>query len=97
MTQKINPTSNNIVVKMNSVETVSESGIVLAVMYETKSDTATVVEVGPGRKTEEGVVVPVDLKVGDVVVFKQFSGQTVKVQGEELIILKEEDVIAVME
>lgn len=97
MPQKINPTNNNIVVKMDSVETVSKSGIVLPNLHDAKADTATVLEVGPGRKTEDGILIPVDLKVGDVIVFKQFAGQTVKVGGDEFVILKEDDVIAVMQ
>ena len=55
-----------------------------------------VVAVGPGKKTEDGKVVPVDLKVGDQVIFGQYGGNTVKVDGDELLILNESEIFGVV-
>ena len=54
------------------------------------------VAVGPGKKTEDGKVVPVDLKVGDQVIFGQYGGNTVKVDGDELLILNESEIFGVV-
>ena len=53
--------------------------------------------VGPGKKTEDGKVLPVDLKVGDKVLFGKYAGQTVKVDGEELLVIREEEILAVIQ
>lgn len=94
---KINPTQNNIVISLNKLEKVSEFGIVLALSEDTSTDTGTVLEVGPGIKDENGSLIPMEIKVGDIVVFKQFTGQQIKIAGKELLVLKEQDILAILE
>lgn len=94
---KINPTQNNIVISLNKLEKVSEFGIVLALSEDTSTDTGTVLEVGPGIKDENGSLIPMEVKVGDIVVFKQFTGQQIKIAGKELLVLKEQDILAILE
>jgi chaperonin GroES len=55
-----------------------------------------VLAIGPGKKNEDGKLSPVDLKVGDKILFGKYSGTTVKIDGEELLVMREEDVMAVV-
>jgi chaperonin GroES len=64
---------------------------------ETKSPTGEVLATGNGRITTEGLVIPMTVKVGNRIMFGQYSGQKVKVDGEELTVLKEDDILAIVE
>jgi chaperonin GroES len=61
-----------------------------------KPDQGEVLAVGPGKKDDNGKLIPMDLKVGDRVLFGKYSGQTVKVEGEEILVMREEDVMGVI-
>ena len=93
---KIRPLQDRVVVKRQDEETTSSGGIVLPGSATEKPQQGEVVAVGPGKKTEDGKVVPVDLKVGDQVIFGQYSGNTVKVDGDELLILNESEIFGVV-
>ena len=73
------------------------SGIVIPDSATEKPDQGEVKSVGPGKKDENGKVIAMDLKVGDRVLFGKYSGQTVKVDGEELLVMREEDIMGVVE
>ena len=60
-------------------------------------DRGEVVAVGPGKKTEDGKILPVDLKAGDKVLFGKYAGQSVKVDGEELLVIREDEILAVVQ
>lgn len=94
---KINPTQNRVVVKLAAQETVSPMGIIIAGAPDTAFDRGVIVEVGPGIKTPTGELIPLDFKVGETVLFKNFSGQQVSVKGLQFLILSENDIIAVLE
>ena len=93
---KIRPLQDRVVVKRQDEETTSSGGIVLPGSATEKPQQGEVVAVGPGKKTEVGKVVPVDLKVGDQVIFGQYGGNTVKVDGDELLILNESEIFGVV-
>jgi chaperonin GroES len=93
---KIRPLQDRVVVKRQDEETTSSGGIVLPGSATEKPQQGEVVAVGPGKKTEDGIVVPVDLKVGDQVIFGQYGGNTVKVDGDELLILNESEIFGVV-
>ena len=93
---KIRPLQDRVVVKRQDEETTSSGGIVLPGSATEKPQQGEVVAVGPGKKTEDGKVVPVDLKVGDQVIFGQYGGNTVKVDGDELLILNESEIVGVV-
>ena len=93
---KIRPLQDRVVVKRQDEETTSSGGIVLPGSATEKPQQGEVVAVGPGKKTEDGKVVPVDLKVGDQVIFGQYGGNTVKVGGDELLILNESEIFGVV-
>ncbi len=93
---KLNPTSDNVVVKMAEVEETTASGIILAGSAKEKPQIAEVVAVGPGGIVE-GKEVKMEVKAGDKVIMRQYSGTTVKLDGEEYIIIKQSDVLATVE
>lgn len=94
---KLRPLHDRVIVKRLENETKTASGIVLPDNAAEKPDQGEVLAVGPGRTNEEGVVKPLNVKVGDRVLFGKYSGQSVKVDGEELLVMKEDDLFAVVE
>lgn len=94
---KLRPLQDRVVVKRKDEETTSAGGIVLPGSATEKPQQGEVVAVGPGKKTNDGDVVPVDLKVGDHVVFGQYGGNTVKIDGDEFLILNENEIFGVVE
>ncbi|MBX9810844.1 MAG: co-chaperone GroES [Burkholderiales bacterium] len=94
---KIRPLHDRIIVKRLEEERKTASGIVIPDTAAEKPDQGEVIAVGKGKLMEDGKVRPVDLKVGDKVLFGKYSGQTVKVKGEELLVMREEDVMGVLE
>ena len=93
----IRPLQDRVVVRRMEEETKSAGGIVLPGSAAEKPSRGEVLAVGPGKKKEDGGLMPVDLKVGDKVLFGQYSGSTVKVDGEELLIMRESEVFGVIE
>ncbi len=94
---KIRPLHDRIIVKRLEEERKTASGIVIPDTAAEKPDQGEVMAIGTGRKTEEGKVIPLQVKVGDKILFGKYSGQTVKVKGEELLVMKEEDVMGVLD
>jgi chaperonin GroES len=94
---KIRPLHDRIIVKRLEEERKTASGIVIPDTAAEKPDQGEVKAIGKGKKTDEGKVIPIDVKVGDRVLFGKYSGQTVKVEGEELLVMREEDIMGVVE
>ena len=94
---KIRPLHDRIIVKRLEEERKTASGIVIPDTAAEKPDQGEVKAIGKGKKTDDGKVIPIDLKVGDRVLFGKYSGQTVKVEGEELLVMREEDIMGVVE
>src|ERR1700716_642322 len=94
---KIRPLHDRIIVKRLEEERKTASGIVIPDTAAEKPDQGEVQAVGKGKKTEDGKILPLDVKVGDRVLFGKYSGQTVKVEGEELLVMREEDIMGVVE
>ncbi|TQV79482.1 co-chaperone GroES [Exilibacterium tricleocarpae] len=94
----IRPLHDRVVVRRKEEEATSAGGIVLPGSAQEKPNQGEVVAVGNGRVLDSGEVRPVDVKVGDVVVFGKYAGSdTIEVDGEELVILSESDIKAVVE
>ncbi len=93
----IRPLQDRVVVKRTEEETTTAGGIVLPGSATEKPAQGKVVAVGPGKRQENGDVQPVDLKVGDVVVFGKYSSNTVKIGDDELLILNENEIFGVIE
>lgn len=93
---KIRPLHDRVVVKRVEAEEKTASGIVLTSSAVEKPDMGEVLAVGEGRRNEAGERVALDVKVGDKVIFGKYSGQTVKVDGEELLVMREEDIFGIV-
>src|SRR3954465_12865006 len=94
---KLRPLHDRVIVKRLEQETKTASGIVIPDNAAEKPDQGEVLAVGPGRKTDKGELISLNVKVGDRVLFGKYSGQTVKVDGDELLVMKEDDLFAVVE
>jgi chaperonin GroES len=94
---KIRPLQDRVVVRRKEEETKTAGGIVLPGSATEKPAQGEVLAVGPGRVLENGSVRPLDLKVGDKVIFGKYASNTVKVGDEELLILSESDIFGVLE
>ena len=94
---KIRPLHDRVIVKRLEDERKTASGIVIPDTAAEKPDQGEILAVGKGKILENGEVRKLDVKVGDRVLFGKYSGQTVKVNGDELLVMKEEDLFAVVE
>src|SRR5262245_26205881 len=94
---KIRPLHDRVIVKRLDNERKTASGIVIPDNAAEKPDQGEVVAVGPGKRNDKGDIIALNVKVGDRVVFGKYSGQTVKVDGDELLVMKEDDLFAVVE
>lgn len=91
---KLEPLADRMVVKPIEREEVTKGGIVLPDTAKEKPQEGEVLAVGPGRMSDDGVRIPMDIKKGDIVLYSKYGGTEVKVEDEELIILRESDILA---
>ena len=94
MAVKLDPLGDRVVVKPSTKEEVTKGGIVIPDTAKEKPQEGEVLAVGPGKMTEEGKRIPLDVKVGDIVVYAKYGGTEIKEGDEELIILRESDILA---
>ena len=94
---KFRPLHDRVVIRRLEGEEKSKGGIIIPDTVKEKPQEGEVVAVGPGARDESSKLIPVDLKTGDRVLFGKWSGTEVKIDGEELIIMKEADVMGVLE
>ena len=94
---KIRPLHDRVIIKRKEEERTSPGGIVIPAAATEKPIKGEVVAVGHGKILENGEVRSLDVKVGDNVLFGKYSGTEVKVDGEELLVMREEDIMAVIE
>jgi chaperonin GroES len=94
---KIRPLHDRVIVKRIDEERKTASGIVIPDTAAEKPDQGEVLAVGKVKKTDDGKLIALDVKVGDKVLFGKYSGQTVKVKGDELLVMREEDIMGVLE
>jgi chaperonin GroES len=92
---KLQPLDDRIVVRSNEPEETTVSGLVIPDTAKEKPQQGEVLAVGPGRRSDtSGEVIPIDLKVGDTVVYSKYGGTEITVEGEDLLILTSRDVLA---
>ena len=94
---KIRPLHDRVIVKRLEEERKTASGIVIPDAAAEKPDQGQILAVGPGKRDENGKHVALDVKVGDRILFGKYAGQTVKVDGEELLVMREEDIMGIVE
>ncbi len=94
MATKLEPLGDRVVVKPKPKEEVTKGGIVLPDTAKEKPQEGEVIAVGPGRLTDDGKRIAMDIKVGDIVIYAKYGGTEIKEDDEELIILRESDILA---
>ena len=94
---KLRPLHDKVLVKRTEEEETSSGGIILSGSAKEKPSQGKVISVGPGTKNDSGEVSPVNLKAGDVVLFGQYAGNEVKLDGEDYLIMSENDIFGVIE
>ncbi len=93
----IKPLSNRVVLKNVEAEETTKSGIILTASAKEKPQIAEVIAVGTGEVNNEGKLIPMTVKVGDKVIISKYSGTEVKLDGEEYVIVKETDILAIVD
>jgi chaperonin GroES len=94
MAAKLKPLADRVLVKPIEKEEKTRSGIILPDTAKEKPQEGKVIAVGPGKVTDDGKRIPMDLKVGDMVIYAKYGGTEIKVDDEEMIILRESDILA---
>ena len=94
---KIRPLHDRLIVKRLDEEKKTASGIVIPDTAAEKPDQGEVMAVGKGKLSDEGRLIPLDIEVGDRVLFGKYSGQAVRLKGDELLVMREEDILGVVE
>jgi chaperonin GroES len=97
MSLKLKPLSDRLVVKPLEQEEVTPGGIVLPETAKEKPQKGEIVAVGPGARDEDGKRIAMDVSVGDKVLFAKYAGTEIKVEGDKLLILRESDILAVID
>ena len=94
MTTKLQPLADRLVVKPIQKEEMTKSGIFIPDTAKEKPQEGEVVAVGPGKMSDDGKIIPMDLKVGDRVIYSKYGGSEIKIDDVEMIILRESDILA---
>ena len=94
---KLRPLHDRVIVKRLEQETKTASGIVIPDNAAEKPDQGEVLAVGPGKRNDKGEVVALDVKAGDRILFGKWSGTEIKLDGEDLLIMKESDIMGIIE
>ena len=94
---KIRPLQDRVIVKRIEEEERTKGGIIIPDTAKEKPQEGKVVAVGKGKVTEDGKVIPLDVKAGDRILFGKYAGTEVKIEGEEHLIMREEDILGIIE
>jgi chaperonin GroES len=94
---KFRPLHDRVVVKRVDEESKTAGGIIIPDTAQEKPSQGKIVAVGPGARDEAGKIVPLEVKAGDLVLFGKWSGTEVKIDGQDLLIMKESDILGVLE
>jgi chaperonin GroES len=94
---KIRPLQDRVIVKRLEEEEKTKGGIIIPDTAKEKPQEGKVIAVGKGKVTEDGKVIPLDVKVGDKILFGKYSGSEIKIGGEEHLIMREEDILGIIE
>lgn len=94
---KIRPLQDRVLVKRIEEEEKTKGGIIIPDTAKEKPQMGEIIAAGKGKKTEDGKVIPLDVKAGNKVLFSKYAGTEVKVDGEELLIMREDDILGIIE
>jgi chaperonin GroES len=94
---KIRPLQDRVIVRRLEEEEKTKGGIIIPDTAKEKPQEGKVIAVGKGKVTEDGKVIPLDVKPGDKILFGKYSGTEIKIEGEEHLIMREEDILGIIE
>ena len=94
---KIRPLQDRVIVKRLEEEEKTKGGIIIPDTAKEKPQEGKVIAVGKGKMTDEGKLIPMDVKTGDRILFGKYSGTEIKIDGEEHLIMREEDILGIIE
>ncbi len=94
---KIRPLQDRVMVKRLEEEQKTAGGIIIPDTAKEKPQKGEIIAAGPGKRQEDGKLVPLDVKAGDKVLFSKYAGTEIKVEGDELLIMREDDIMGVIE
>ena len=92
----VKPLADRVVVKPSEAEEKTEGGIILPDTAQEKPQKGEIVAVGPGKKSDTGDTVPMELKSGDTVIYGKYSGTEINIEGQDYLIMRESDILAVV-
>jgi chaperonin GroES len=93
---KIKPLADRVVIKPNTAEEKTKGGIIIPDTAKERPVIGEIVAVGPGRKGDDGKLIPVEVKIGDKVMYGKYSATEITVDGQEYLVMRESDIIAVV-
>ena len=93
---KIQPLGDRLIIKAAEAKEIKKSGIIIPETAKEKPQEGLVVAVGKGKTTEDGKLIPMEIKTGDTVLYGKYSGTEIKINGEEYLIMREEDVLGIV-
>lgn len=94
---KYKPLGDRVIIEPTAAEQTTKSGILIPDSAQEKPQSGKVIRIGTGRITDDGKTIPMNVKEGDIVIYAKYGGTDLKVDGSELVILKESDILAVQE
>lgn len=94
MASKLQPLADRVIIKAIAKEEVTKGGIIIPDTAKEKPQEGEIIAVGPGRLADDGKLIKMEVKVGDRVIFAKYAGTEIKVEGEELVLLREGDILA---
>jgi len=94
---KIRPLQDRVIVKRLEEEEKTKGGIIIPDTAKEKPQEGKIIAVGKGKMTDDGKVIPLDVKAGDRILFGKYSGTEIKIEGEEHLIMREEDILGIIE
>ena len=97
MSMQLKPLGSRVVIEPSEQEEVTAGGIVLPETAKEKPQKGTILATGPGERDDDGKRIQMDVKVGDTVLYAKYAGTEIKVEGKKLLILKESDILAIVE
>ncbi len=93
---KLKPLADRVVVKPSQAEEITKGGIIVPDTAKEKPVWGEIIAAGPGRTSDDGKIIPLEVKVGDRVLYGKYSGTEVTIEGEELLLMRESDIFAIM-
>ncbi len=94
---KVKPLADRVLIKAKEVEETRRGGIIIPDTAKEKPQEGTIISVGPGKLDENGKLIPMTLKQGDRIIFSKYAGTEITIDGEELLIMRESDILAIIE